>query len=97
MAALSRRAFLASGAAFLAAPLSARASAQEYKAGKKMSRVGFLSPNSASDPRWLARLRAFQQGIRELGYVEGQNIAIESRWAEGKWDGFPASPPSWLV
>jgi putative ABC transport system substrate-binding protein len=37
--------------------------------------------------RWL---EAFRQGLRELGYVEGQNIAIESRWTESKDDRFPA-------
>jgi putative ABC transport system substrate-binding protein len=51
-----------------------------------VSRIGFLSPRSASDA---GRLAAFRQGLRELGYVEGQNIAIESRWAEGEYDRLP--------
>ena len=67
----------------LAAPLAA-----EAQAGK-IARIGFLSPGSASDPRMPLRLGAFRQGLRELGYVEGQNIAIESRWAEGKYDRLP--------
>jgi putative tryptophan/tyrosine transport system substrate-binding protein len=81
---IDRRVFLAGLAAVVAAPPGAPA----QQAGK-VHRVGFLSSNSASDPRWLARLGAFQQGIRELGYVEGENIVIESRWAEGKWDRLP--------
>jgi putative ABC transport system substrate-binding protein len=38
----------------------------------------------------LRRFEAFRQGLRQLGYVEGQNIAIESRWAEGNYDRYPA-------
>ena len=56
---------------------------------EKAPRVGYLSSGS-SDPVGLRRFEAFRQGLRELGYVEGQNIAIESRWAEGKYDRFPA-------
>ena len=55
----------------------------------KVHRIGFLSTSSPSDPRMQRRLEAFRQGLRELGYVEGQNIAIESRWAEGKYDRLP--------
>jgi len=51
---------------------------------EKVPRVGYLNPGSSSDPARQRRLEAFRQGLRELGYVEGQNIAIESRWAEGK-------------
>ena len=57
---------------------------------EKVPRVGYLNPGSLSDPVSQRRLEAFRQGLRDLGYVEGQNIAIESRWAEGKYDRYPA-------
>jgi ABC-type uncharacterized transport system substrate-binding protein len=57
---------------------------------EKVPRVGYLNPGSLSDPTSQRRLEAFRQGLRDLGYVEGQNIAIESRWAEGKYDRYPA-------
>ena len=54
----------------------------------KIPRIGFLS---ASSPAALsARIEAFRQGLRELGYVEGKNIVIEWRSAEGKLDRIPA-------
>jgi putative tryptophan/tyrosine transport system substrate-binding protein len=56
----------------------------------KAPRVGYLSPGSSFDPARLRRFEAFRQGLRELGYLEGQSIAIESRWAEGKYDRYPA-------
>jgi len=57
---------------------------------EKMPRVGYLHPGSHSDPRPQRRLEELRQNLRELGYVEGQNIAIEARWAEGKYDRYPA-------
>ena len=48
--------------------------------------IGLLFPSSLSDPRSPRFLDAFRKGLRELGYVEGRNIAIESRWAEEKYD-----------
>jgi len=58
-------------------PLAARAQQQ----GGKVYRIGFLgdSPAAFAEP-----MEAFRQGLRDLGYVEGRNIAIEYRWAEGK-------------
>ena len=58
----------------------------EAQRAATIPRVGFLSPSTSSDPRVLARFKAFQEGLRELGCVEGQNIALEVRWAEGNWD-----------
>jgi putative ABC transport system substrate-binding protein len=55
---------------------------------KKVPRIGFLVASSASANS--ARVEAFRQGLRELGYVEGKNIIIESRFAEGKTDRLPA-------
>src|SRR2546422_6630713 len=84
---ISRRAFIGDLAGgLLAAPLAA-VTAQPPE---KVRRVGYLNPGSSSDPLRQRRLEAFRQGLRELGYVEGQNIAIESRWAEGKPDRLPA-------
>jgi putative tryptophan/tyrosine transport system substrate-binding protein len=53
----------------------------------KVSRIGFLSPVSASGST--ANLEVFRQGLREFGYIEGKNIIIEYRWAEGKLDRLP--------
>jgi putative ABC transport system substrate-binding protein len=54
------------------------------QSSEKVQRVGYISPGSSSDPMRLRRLEAFRQGLRELGHVEGQNIALEPRWAEGE-------------
>ena len=51
---------------------------------KKVPRIGFLSAVPLSSMS--ARVEALRQGLRELGYVEGQNIVIEYRFAEGKPD-----------
>jgi putative tryptophan/tyrosine transport system substrate-binding protein len=50
--------------------------------------VGFLHPNSPDAAA--ARVAAFLQGLKEAGFVEGQNVAIEYRWAEGHNDRLPA-------
>ena len=54
---------------------------------RKVSRIGFLSSGSGSGVT--PNLEAFRQGLRELGYIEGKNIIIEYRWAEGKLDRLP--------
>ena len=61
--------------------------AAEAQQAAKVARIGYLSPNLAASPH----LRdAFLQGLRDLGYVEGRNVVIEYRDAEGKGDRLPA-------
>jgi len=68
---------LADGAVALACTQAARA----QQAGK-VYRIGFLGDSPAAGGSEL--IEAFRQGLRDLGYAEGRNIAIEYRWAEGK-------------
>ena len=63
-------------------PLGARAQKSA------MPVIGFLS--SASPAQWTSFVAAFRQGLIEGGYVEGKNVAIEFRWAEGHYDRLPA-------
>jgi putative ABC transport system substrate-binding protein len=80
---MERRAFLAAtGAVLLAAPLAA-----EAQQAANVARIGYLALNRAAGPH---RLVAFLQGLRDLGYVEGRNVVIEYRDAEGKSERLPA-------
>ena len=65
--------------------LSVHAEAQQPK---EVPRIGFLGAASASS--YAVRIDAFRQGLNELGYIEGKNIVIEYRYAEGKPDRLPA-------
>src|SRR2546426_1111948 len=67
----------------LAAPLTAVA----QPAGK-VPKIEFLMPSAATSYAW--QFEAFTQGLRALGYIEGQNIAIEQRYAEGRLERLPA-------
>src|SRR5215475_14213674 len=60
----------------------------EAQQPKKIPRIGYLGANPRSTSP--ARIDAFRQGLRELGYTEGKNIIIEYRYAEGKLDRLPA-------
>ncbi len=81
---IDRRAFIGSLAiGLLAAPLAAGAATGS---GRPDS---WLSQGSPTDPATGSR-EAFRQGMRELGYVEGQNIVFEERWAEGKAERLPS-------
>jgi len=68
----------------LATALLATAYAAEAQQQGKIPRIGFLTSSSSSDPATALRLDAFRQSLRELGYVEGKNIIIEYRYADGK-------------
>jgi putative ABC transport system substrate-binding protein len=72
----------------LCAMLFALCSSAEAQQATKIPRIGYLI--AASRSASLARTEAFQQGLRDLGYVEGKNIVIEWRSADGKLDRLPA-------
>jgi putative ABC transport system substrate-binding protein len=72
----------------LSAMLFALCPAVEAQQPTKVPRIGYLVANFPSTNP--ARNEAFRQGLRELGYVEGKNIVIEWRYAEGKFDRLPA-------
>jgi putative ABC transport system substrate-binding protein len=78
-----RRLLVALGASALAAPFGSLA----QQPAAAMRRVGILGPSSlkAAGARW----PAFFAGLRDLGYVEGRSLVIESRWAEGKYERLP--------
>ncbi|TAK09870.1 ABC transporter substrate-binding protein [bacterium] len=71
----------------LAAFILASVQLGEAQQAKKVPRIGFLATNFPTTSP--ARYEAFRQGLRELGYVEGKNIVIEWRYAEGKADRLP--------
>ena len=75
MGRVQRRDFLIAAGALLAAPFSAKA-----QQAAKIARIGYLAPNLAASPHLH---EAFRQGLRDLGYVEGRNVVIEYRSAEG--------------
>ena len=72
----------------LCAMLFALCSPTDAQQPTKIVRIGYLGANSLSIN--LDRPEAFRQGLRELGYIEGKNIVIEWRSAEGKQDRLPA-------
>jgi putative ABC transport system substrate-binding protein len=80
--AMRRREFIrAVGGAAAAWPFAARAQQPTLRV------IGFLDPKSAATSAHY--VAAFRQGLKENGYIEGQNIAIEFRWAEGHYDRLP--------
>jgi putative ABC transport system substrate-binding protein len=80
---MERRTFMA----MLTGGIAAAPLAAEAQQAAKIARIGFLATNLAATPH---SREAFLQGLRDLGYVEGRNVVIEYRDAEGKLDRLPA-------
>jgi len=75
----SRREFITLlGGAAAAWPLAARAQQAE-----RMRRLGVLMNSTATDATWQSYFAAFVQGLRQLGWIEGQNLRIDTRWSAG--------------
>ena len=77
-----RKLVIALGAGALIAPLASFAQQQG-----KVWRIGYLGPTSASG--FALQMEALRAGLRDLGYVEGKNLVIETRWADGKYERLP--------
>ena len=80
---ISRRRFVVTtAAALIASPLTV-----EAQPGGKMPRVGFVEAGARSANQHF--VDAFRAGLRELGYIDGQNISVDERWADGRIERFP--------
>ena len=77
---MRRREFIALVGSAVAWPLAAR--------GQQPAKIGFLSTRSSRETTGLSA--AFQQGLQEMGFVQGANVDIDYRWADGRTDRLPA-------
>ena len=79
---MKRREFITlAGVAAIAGPLAARAQQPE-----RVRRIGVLMSLAADDREGQARIDAFVEGLRELGWINGRNVQIDTRWVAGGAD-----------
>jgi len=81
---MKRREFIGLVGTAVAWPLAVRAQQSE-----QMRRIGVLSGLAESDPLSVVRIKSFQEGLRELGWVEGHNVRFDNRWAGADSDRYP--------
>ena len=81
---MRRREFIA-GLGAAAWPVAARAQQPE-----RVRRIGMLMPLAETDPEGHARQAEFEKGLKEIGYVNGQNVSIDFRWVAAQYDRLPA-------
>jgi putative tryptophan/tyrosine transport system substrate-binding protein len=74
---MKRREFITLLAGAAAPPLAARAQSSPVR------RIGVLMNSAATDATWQSYFAAFVQGLRQLGWIEGQNLRIDTRWSAG--------------
>jgi putative tryptophan/tyrosine transport system substrate-binding protein len=82
---MRRREFIALLGGAAAWPLAARA-----QQGERVRRVGALLVGAGNDPAWQVYAAALRRGLIETGFVEGRNLAVEYRWADGQYDRLPS-------
>src|SRR5215468_2333036 len=75
--------------------VAAASGARAQPTAKKVPRIGYLGTNIG--PTSLPPIEAFREGLRQLGYIEGQNIVVEYRWARGQADPLAAAKAAELV
>src|SRR5262245_17985455 len=80
---MKRREFITLLGGVVAWPLAARAQQSE-----RMRRIGVLTAFTPNDQESRARIAAFQQGLQKLGWTDGGNVRIDTRWAAGDVDFF---------
>src|SRR5215469_1516589 len=89
---MNRRAFVTGLGAVLAAPLAAEAQrpgGSTQRPGGKLPRVGYLAAGPSLDRFSPYLIEAFREGLRESGYVEGQSVTIEFKFAEQRYERLP--------
>jgi putative tryptophan/tyrosine transport system substrate-binding protein len=85
-----RREFIGLLGGAAAWPLTARA-----QPGEKMRRIGVLIPVAEADLIGQARLGAFLHGLQQLGWADGRNIRIDTRWALAIWTSYANTRGNW--